>query len=440
MKNDLFGFGCMRLPLLNKDDPTSFDYQLIEEMFDEYLQRGYTYFDTAYVYHNHQGESVLKKCLVDRYPRSAFEIASKLPLREFNNPEDMERIFQEQLNNLGVEYIDYYLLHNMGRNVYQKCIDNDVFTFMLNKKKSKKIKHIGMSFHDSPELLEEILVKYGYALDFVQLQINYLDWESKAVCSKQCLQICKKYSKPVTVMETCKGGTLANLPSQAEALMKQYNPDSSVASWAFRFALGQSGVARVMSGMNSMEQVYDNLDTIDNYEPLNQEEYQIIAEVVEILQRENIIACTGCGYCAPGCPQNIAIPQYFELYNAKKKLGKGISSQNSYYQNLLKSGKGGASSCIECGQCEQSCPQHLPIKALLKDVSALFDKVSVNKNNDDKLCPVCKKHYFEQVGAYEICPVCGWEDDKIQRQDPDFVGGANKLSLNQAIKEYEKKN
>ena len=373
MINNMFGFGCMRLPLLDKNDKTSFDYELIEEMFDEYLSRGYTYFDTAYVYHNYEGEKAVRKALVERHDRKAFEIATKLPLRDFTSKEDMEIIFNEQLENLGVTYFDYYLLHNMGSNVYKKCAELDAFEFVYHKKKVGKVKHVGMSFHDTPELLDEILTKYGEKIDFVQLQINYLDWNSSTVQSKKCLDVCLKHMKPVTVMEPCKGGTLVNVPKEVKDLFTSYKKDASVASWAFRFCLSQSGVSRVLSGMNSLEQLKDNLDTIDNFTHLNKEEYEIIDKAVEVLNKNIVVPCTGCSYCTKGCPINMPIPQYFALYNQKKALTGEFSSQFSYYNNLINASYPRAKECLGCGQCENACPQHINIRKFLKDVSDEFD-------------------------------------------------------------------
>ena len=230
MEKYQFGFGCMRLPLLNPDDLVSFDYPFIEKLFDAYLEQGYTYFDTAYTYHGYHGEEAVRKALVERHPRESFELATKLPLRDFKDQEDMGKIFQEQLDHCGVEYFDYYLLHNMGTNVYEKCRKYDAFGFVQQKKKEGKIRYVGMSFHDTPELLEEILGAYGEGLDFIQLQINYLDWEQPNVQSRRCLEIANKYKKPIFVMEPCKGGTLANLPEEAVQLMKSYAPEASAAS------------------------------------------------------------------------------------------------------------------------------------------------------------------------------------------------------------------
>ena len=376
MINNMFGFGCMRLPLLDKNDKTSFDYKLIEEMFDVYLSRGYTYFDTAYVYHNYEGEKAIKKALVDRHNRKAFEIATKLPLRDFNTKEEMDILFNEQLSNLGVTYFDYYLLHNMGSNVYKKCDELDAFGFVYNKKKLGKVKHVGMSFHDTPELLDEILTKHGDKIDFVQLQINYLDWNSSTVQSRECLDICLKHMKPVTVMEPCKGGTLVNVSDDVKKLFKDYNYNASIASWAFRFCLSKQGVARVLSGMNSMEQLLDNLDTIDNFTRLNEEEYKVLDKAVDLLNNNIVIPCTGCSYCTKGCPINMPIPSYFALYNQKKALTGEFSSQFSYYNNMINASFPRANECLNCGQCENACPQHIEIRKLLKDVSEEFDSMS----------------------------------------------------------------
>jgi predicted aldo/keto reductase-like oxidoreductase len=368
-----FGFGCMRLPVLDQNDQTAFDYEKIELLFDTFLERGFTYFDTAYTYHSYQAEKAVRKALVERHPRESFELATKLPLRDFKDSEDMERIFTEQLENCGVEYFDCYLLHNMGRNVYEKCCRYDAFGFVKKKKDEGMIRYTGMSFHDTPELLDEILSKYGDYLDFVQLQINYEDWDQPAIQSRKCLETAVKYGKPVTVMEPCKGGTLINLPEEAKEIMKGYDPDSSPASWALRYAASQNGVARVLSGMNSLEQVIDNTSSFRKFKPLKKEEYEIIDRVRQIIDRKTAIQCTGCSYCTHGCPKNIAIPQYFALYNNVYRTTGSFSSQSVYYNNIsLTHGKAG--DCIGCRQCERACPQHLPITDYLKEVAERFEK------------------------------------------------------------------
>ena len=374
MKNDLkFGFGTMRMPTLDANDPTSFDYPRIEALFDSFLAKGFTYFDTAYTYHGYHAEEAVRKALVERHPRDNFELVTKLPLRDFKDAGDMEKIFAEQLENCGVDYFDGYLLHNMGHNVYDKCVKCDAFGFVRRMKEAGKIVNVGMSFHDMPELLEEILAQYGDCLDFVQLQVNYVDMDQANVQSRKCLEVARKYGKPVTVMEPCKGGTLVNVPREAEALMKAHAPEKSVASWALRFAASQPGVIRVLSGMNSMEQVQDNCETFIDFKPLDDAENAVIDEVVRIINANTAVPCTACEYCTHGCPKHIAIPQYFAIYNSLMRTTGSFSSQMVYYNNIALSGHGRASECIGCGKCEKACPQHLPIREHLKSVAGKFE-------------------------------------------------------------------
>jgi uncharacterized protein len=366
------GFGCMRLPLLDKDDQTSFDTETLNKLVDTFLERGFTYFDTAYTYHGFKSEEAIKEALVKRHNRDKFILATKLPPRMLKSVEDQDRIFNEQLENCGVEFFDYFLLHNIGVSAYQQARKYDTFDFALKKKDAGKIKNIGMSFHDTPELLDEILTAHP-ELDFVQLQINYIDWESHGIQSRRCYEVARKHNKPIVVMEPCKGGNLALVPEKAEELMKANNPEASIASWAIRFAASQEGVMMVLSGMNTLEQVLDNTSYMADFKPLNEEEYRVINQVIDIINGNTEIPCTTCRYCVEGCPKNIAIPDYFALYNsAKRAVTDNISSQFVYYINLT-SNHGKASDCVDCKQCEKVCPQHLKVTEYLKDVSAEFE-------------------------------------------------------------------
>lgn len=366
------GFGCMRLPLLDPNDQASFDTEAFNQLVDTFLERGFTYFDTAYVYHGYHSEEAVREALVKRHPRDKFELATKLPMRDFQTAEDMERIFSEQLAKCGVDYFDYYLLHNIGVTAYEKACRFDSFGFGLRKKQKGKIKNFGFSFHDTPELLDEILYAHP-EVDFVQLQINYIDWENPGIQSRSCFEVAGKHGKPIIVMEPCKGGNLAKIPEQAEKLMTEYNPAASVPSWAIRFAASQEGVFMVLSGMNTLEQLVDNTSYMADFKPLNEAEYKIIWQAVDIINENSAIPCTACRYCEKDCPKKIAIPDYFALYNsASRAVTSNISSQFVYYLNLAAT-HGRAGDCISCGQCEAACPQHLAVIKHLKDVSAKFD-------------------------------------------------------------------
>lgn len=368
------GFGLMRLPLTEPTNPSAVDVETTCKMVDTFIERGFTYFDTAWMYCGFESENAVKKVLCERHERSTFTLATKLHAGFLSSHEDCEKIFSKQLEKTGAGYFDYYLLHDLSTENYVKCTQLDAFSFVKEKKEEGLIKHIGFSFHDSPELLDEILIKHPY-MEFVQLQINYLDWNSPAIRSRECYEVARKHGKPIIVMEPVKGGTLAKLPDEAENMLKKCRPDASVASWALRLAAGLDGVAVVLSGMSNEKQLDENTALFSDIEKLSDGEFSLVMKAAEIFNSNPFIPCTGCSYCVDGCPKNIPIPKYFSLYNADKKESpdKGWTPQREYYDNLTLH-NGAASDCIECGQCRGICPQHLRVENYLKEVAKYFGK------------------------------------------------------------------
>ena len=368
------GFGLMRLPRIDPNDRASIDIEKVKEMVDEFIGAGFTYFDTAWMYCGFNSERAVKEVLTSRYERDRFTLATKFHAYFAKEKSDVEKIFYEQLEKTGAGFFDYYLIHDLNRENLEKCEDLGAFHFFRKKKEEGLIKSLGCSFHDSPEVLERVLTRHPY-LEFVQLQINYLDWDSAGIRARECYETARRHGKPVIVMEPVKGGTLASVPASVEAKMKAYRPGMSVASWALRFAAGLDGVMVVLSGMSNMDQLRDNLSFMKDFEPLNEEEHAIIKDTVAALNSNPFIPCTGCAYCVDGCPQNIPIPKYFSLYNADRQEipGKGITPQGNYYDNLTLE-FGSAGDCIGCGQCEGICPQHLRITKYLKEVAEHFGK------------------------------------------------------------------
>lgn len=369
------GFGLMRLPQLDPADAAKIDYETLCKMADRYLEAGFNYFDTAFPYHGGgNSEIAFRECVAKRHPRDAYTLTDKLTFFVVQKAEELEDFFADQLERCGVEYFDYYLLHSMNKDYLELAERIGAFDFVQKKKAEGKIKHIGFSFHDTADVLDEFLTRHP-DMEYVQLQINYADWENVEVQSRKCYEVAVKHNKPVLVMEPVKGGLLSNVPPEAEKLLKEAQPNLSVASWAVRFAASLPNVAMVLSGMTTLEQMEDNLSYMDNFKPLTENEKHIVAQVAEIIIARETIACTACRYCVDGCPQKIGIPEFFKLVNDIDKFGEPqVARSKNYYTHYTTTlGMGKASSCVGCGQCEQHCPQHLPITKHLKQVAELFE-------------------------------------------------------------------
>ena len=364
------GFGLMRLP----ENDGVIDHEQVCRMVDKYLEAGLTYFDTAYVYHGGKSEVEAREALVKRHPRDSFTLATKLPAWEIKKEEDVERIFNEQLERAGVDFFDFYLLHSIEEgNNYDTYVKYNCFEWGVKKREEGKIKHFGFSFHGSPELLTEIVDNHP-EIEFVQIQYNYLDRSNPVVRSQELYEILKARNIPMVIMEPVKGGALAKMVPEAEEMFKAVRPESSIASWALRFVASQPGVMTILSGMSDEAQMEDNLNTFKNFEPLTEEELAVVNKVTEKLLEVPQIGCTACKYCCDGCPMQISIPDVFRTINTLRRHPDDWRSKNFYSGLIQRSGK--ASDCIACGQCEGVCPQHLHIIDLLKEASEILDTQS----------------------------------------------------------------
>ena len=361
------GFGLMRLPMKGEE----IDIEQVKKMADTFIAKGFTYFDTAYVYIGGKSEAALKEAVVDRYPRDSFQCASKLPLWDLKDKADMERVFQESLTRAGLEYYDFYLLHALNKDSAQKAEDLGAWEFMKSIKEQGRAKHIGFSFHDSAEVLDDILTKHPEA-EFVQLQINYADWDSENVQSRLCYETARKHDKPVIIMEPVKGGSLATMTPEVQKLFKDANPNLSVPSWAVRFAASLEGLVTVLSGMSTEEQLNDNVSYMENFQPLSESEQGVIKQAVEILNSIPTIPCTACKYCVDGCPQKINIPGIFSVMNNLTLYNNKEGAKGSYQHTTAEGGK--ASDCIQCGSCQAHCPQHIEIIETLKKAAAALEQ------------------------------------------------------------------
>lgn len=366
------GFGLMRLPLTDANDKGSIDVEALKEMVDAFIEQGFTYFDTAWMYCAFKSEDAVKEALTDRYPRDRYTLTTKLHASYLKKKEDRDRIFEEQRQKTGVEYFDYYLIHAIDQELYSIYNEMDCFNWLIEKRKQGLVKHIGFSYHDSAEFLDQVLTEHP-EMEFVQLQMNYLDWESAEVQSRKCYEVASKHGKPVIVMEPVKGGTLADVPAEVRESFAAYHPDLSVPSWAIRFVASLDNVAMVLSGMSNMEQLMDNISYMKEFVPMNAEETELVHKAAEMIKDSIAIPCTGCSYCTEGCPMQIAIPDLFRVYNKSKRGEISDVEADEEYRQLTESG-GKARECLACGQCQVACPQHLEIINYLKDVAKCMEK------------------------------------------------------------------
>ena len=378
------GFGCMRLPIIG-DKTENIDFDTFSKMVDTFMGQGFTYFDTAYPYHYEKSEEAVRKCLVERYPRDSFLLADKMPVWLVKTNEDYQKIFDTQLERTGATYFDFYLLHALNKERFDFLQETGGFEFGTKMKAEGKVKNLGFSFHDSAEVLDEILTAHP-EVDFVQLQINYFDWNSINVQSGDCYAVAEKHNVPIIVMEPVKGGTLANLIGKPAELLQELNPEASYASYAIRFVASLPNVMMVLSGMSTMEQMLDNTSYMKDFVPLTSKEKDVIKKVTSALEEMKSIRCTSCQYCVKGCPKQIRIPSIFTVYNMSMQFGITDSIRRQY-REVTGEERGKASDCIACGKCEQQCPQHLPIRELLKEVaSSLEEQIHTKRMYPNTFC------------------------------------------------------
>lgn len=363
------GFGLMRLPKMASG---KIDIEQTKKMVDMFMDAGLNYFDTAYVYDSGDSERAAKEALVDRYPRASYTLATKLcAWMSAHNEETAKQQFYTSLERTGAGYFDYYLLHALQAGNYKKYDEYHIWDFVKAQKEKGLIKHWGFSFHATPDILDEILTNHPDA-EFVQLQLNYADWENPDVTARENYEVARKHGKSIVVMEPVKGGALANPPEAVREILKEANTEASYASWAIRYAASLEGIITVLSGMSNVAQMEDNLSYMKNFRPLNEQEQTAIRKAQESINGVKSIPCTACHYCTAGCPKRIPIPEIFEARN--KQLIWGLLEEGRAAYAQVTADAGSAIDCIACGQCERACPQQIKVIERLKDCAGIFGK------------------------------------------------------------------
>ena len=367
-----FGFGCMRLPQTDANDPTSIDQDLFNEMVDIYMEKGFNYFDTSYAYHGGASETAIRKAVVERYPRESFKICDKMPTWALTCEEDNDKFVNEMLERLGIDYFDVFFIHNINGPWLKNAKNANTFEYVKKMKEDGIARQIGFSFHDKSDLLKEVLDEYGDIFDIAQLELNYLDWEDPSIEARKCYDLCVEHGLDVYVMEPLKGGVIVNLPDEIKNDFNEFNPDKSIASLAIRFCASLDHVKIVLSGMSKMEDLIDNCATYENFEVLSEDEIEFLEKMALKLKENVAVPCSECGYCVDACPEMIPIPEYFNLYNTSKNQPE--SNIYRLYFDKLADEKVPASECTYCGTCLDYCTQKIDIPEELEKACEHFEE------------------------------------------------------------------
>lgn len=367
-----FGFGCMRLPLIDKNDPTQIDQDLFNKMVDIYMEKGFNYFDTSYAYHQGNSEIAIKKGVVERYPRESYQICDKMPTWALKSEDDNDKFVSEMLDRLGITYFDVFFIHNINIPWFELAEKYNTFEYVKKMKETGVAKKIGFSFHEKSDLLKKVLDKYADIIDIVQLELNYLDWEDSSIEARKCYELCVEHDLDVYVMEPLKGGVIVNQSDEIKNEFKKFNPEKSIASFAIRFCASLDNVKIVLSGMNSIEDLLDNCDTYESFEVLNDEESKFLERMADKLKESVAVTCSECGYCVDACPEMIPIPEYFHLYNTSKNQAE--SNIYKLYYDKLCDERVSAEKCTYCGTCVEHCTQQIEIPDKLEELREHFKK------------------------------------------------------------------